>query len=145
MVYIFINVSGFYFIVLSCMLGEPFPRPLKPIMLAVMHMNSFSHDGCEGRRRGTMAHPAAHLWEWKQWRPMYFTREREFIAYTVFDIKGAIFFNHVKGTETPQQLLDGLPWYFLLTSMVPRKWLWMTLATTGATAIMYRDVSVSFL
>ena len=45
MVYIFINVNGLFFIVPSCMLGEPFPQPLKTIMLAVMHMNSFSHDG----------------------------------------------------------------------------------------------------
>lgn len=37
------------------MLGEPLSQPLKTIMLAVMHMNSFSHDGCEGWGRGTTA------------------------------------------------------------------------------------------
>lgn len=30
----------------SCMLGESFSLSLKTIMLAVMHMNSFSYDGC---------------------------------------------------------------------------------------------------
>lgn len=31
------------------MLVEPLPQPLKTITVAVMHINSFSYDGCEGR------------------------------------------------------------------------------------------------
>lgn len=49
MVYIFINVSGFFLNVPRCMLVEPFSVPLKTIMLAVMHMNLFSRDECEAR------------------------------------------------------------------------------------------------